>query len=171
MRAPFCGGPWTCWRRWCRAAPPATPTPLVRRCGSCRCYVLLLFVVAAAVAAAARLLLFYCFRASRYSGNKVHTDTHGHTNTNSHIFTHTRIHLYADYPLRPRLYTTPCLPTTPASMHTVHLLSLTSPPKPPALRRVRLSPGVLMIAWNTTTRRRLPVHTLFYCFTANALSA
>ena len=37
--------------------------------------------------------LFYCFTASRYSGNKIHTythihtDTHVHTDTNSHIFT------------------------------------------------------------------------------------
>ena len=83
--------------------------------------------------------LFYCFTASRYSGNKVHTSTHTdthiltHTDTNlhtqSHIHTHTHTHIH--------IY---------ANMHTVHLLSSTSLPEPPALRRVRLSPSVLMFA-------------------------
>ena len=96
-------------------------------------------------------LFVYCFTSSRYSRNKVHTDTHRHfvcfiasqlhataVIRYTHIPTHTdthknHIHIYADYPLRPRLCPYPCLPT-PASMHTVHHLSSMSLPKPPALR-------------------------------------
>ena len=73
-----------------------------------------------------------------------------------YIFTHTHLHI----PLRPRLCPTPVCPPQPhpCKQYTSYAQRLL--PKPPALRRVRLSPNVLMVAWNTTTIRRLHVHSV-----------
>ena len=55
--------------------------------------------------------LFFCFTASRYRSNKVHTHIHIRTQTHTdtrkqshtHAHTHTHTHIFAGYPLQPRL--------------------------------------------------------------------
>ena len=87
------------------------------------------------------VLLLHATADIMYTHIHSHTHTHTEIDTPRHTqtVTYSRAYTHAHTQTRKLSPPTsalpyPCLPTAPASMHTLHLLRITSPPKPPTLR-------------------------------------